>query len=71
MKHKVIDNPELVRDNNNKAILNTDDDSLMSYKNKRNNDRKLLKMYEEHQELKQDIIDIKNLLMKIVLEKKI
>tara|TARA_R110000868_G_scaffold115258_1_gene307910 strand:- start:377 stop:592 length:216 start_codon:yes stop_codon:yes gene_type:complete len=71
MKHKVIDNPELVRDNNNKAILNTDDDSLMSYKNKRNNDRKLLKMYEEHQELKQDIIDIKNLLMKIVLENKI
>ena len=71
MKHKLIDNPELVRDNNNKAILNTDDDSLMSYKNKRNNDRKLLKMYEEHQELKQDIIDIKNLLMKIVLEKKI
>lgn len=71
MKHKVIDNPELVRDNNNKAILNTDDDSLMSYKNKRNNDRKLLRMYEEHQELKQDIIDIKNLLMKIVLENKI
>jgi|APGre2960657373_1045057.scaffolds.fasta_scaffold58750_2 hypothetical protein len=71
MKHKVIDNPELVRDNNNKAILNTDDDSLMSYKNKRNNDRKLLKMYEEHQELKQDIIDIKNLLMKIVLGNKI
>jgi hypothetical protein len=71
MKHKVIDNPELVRDNNNKAILNTDDDSLMSYKNKRNNDRKLLKMYEEHQELKQDIIDIKNLVMKIVLGNKI
>ena len=41
MNYKVIDNPYLFIDNNNKSILNTYDDSLMSYKNKRNNDKKI------------------------------
>ena len=44
MKHnflKVIDNPELIRDSDNKAILNTSNEQLEIYRKKRERERKL------------------------------
>jgi len=66
---KVKDHPDLVRDTKSKAILNTDVHSLNKYKEEREFKMKLHKIVEENQQMKSEISEIKNLLLK-VLEKK-
>jgi hypothetical protein len=70
---KVVDHPELVRDAESNAILNTDLKALHKYREERD---RLLKSKMEHEQLKidvantkKDISEIKELLIK-VLEKK-
>jgi hypothetical protein len=70
---KVVDHPELVRDPESNAILNTDLKALHKYREERD---RLLKSKMEHEQLKidvantkKDISEIKELLIK-VLEKK-
>jgi len=66
---KVKDHPDLVRDTKSKAILNTDVHSLNKYKEEREFKMKLHKIVDENQQMKSEISEIKNLLLK-VLEKK-
>jgi len=66
---KVKDHPDLVRDTKSKAILNTDVHSLNKYKEEREFKMKLHKIVEENQQMKSEISEIKNLLLK-VLERK-
>jgi len=49
-----------------KAVLNTDNTSLQAYKDARAKDIALNKMASEVNTLKQDMGDIKNLLIKII-----
>jgi hypothetical protein len=59
---KVKDAEELVRDADSSAILNTDNDSLRAYKARRKREAQLDIIVKEHEELKRDINEIKELL---------
>jgi hypothetical protein len=63
---KVVDHPELVRDRNSKAILNTDLGALNKYKEEREFRMKLEKIVKENDQLKNDVSEIKNLLLKVL-----
>lgn len=63
---KVKDHPNLVRDNQSKAILNTDTAALNKYKEERAFKMKLHQIVEENQQLKNDVADIKKLLLKVL-----
>jgi hypothetical protein len=60
---KVKDEPNLVRDPFNKAILNTNNDALSAYKARRNKERKV---ETEINSLKQEMSDIKTLMQRIL-----
>lgn len=59
---KVKDAEEFVRDADSSAILNTDNDSLRAYKARKKKEAQLDSMMREHEELKRDINEIKELL---------
>jgi hypothetical protein len=63
---KVKDHPNLVRDKRSNAILNIDNSAYNKYKQER--DQKLQEK-KEYEQLKKDVSEIKDLLLKI-LEKK-
>ena len=63
---KVKDNPSLIRDKSSKAILNTDIGALNKYKEERDFKLKLQKIVEENDQMKNDIAEIKNLLLKVI-----
>ena len=60
---KIEDNPNLVRDKTNNAVLNTDMDALQKYKMKRNIERQ---RDSEISELKTEMSEIKSLLYQLV-----
>jgi len=66
MYHKVIDDPDLVRDNISQGIINTNKDELLKYKQKRNKERVLNNIISEHENLKNELIDIKHMLSKLL-----
>jgi hypothetical protein len=63
---KVKDKPELVREKTSKAILNTDVHALNKYKEERDFKLKLQKVVQENDQMKNDIAEIKNLLLKVL-----
>lgn len=63
---KVKDSEELVRDTGSSAILNTDNDALRAYKAKKNRDARIEKLLIEHEEFKNDLQEIKDLLRSLV-----
>ena len=63
---KVIDHPELVRDNKSKAILNNDLDSLNKYREERTFKMKLQDVINDNEKIKSDITEIKNLLEQLL-----
>ena len=63
---KVIDHPELVRDNKSKAILNNDLDSLNKYREERTFKMKLQNVINDNEKIKSDITEIKNLLEQLL-----
>ena len=63
---KVIDHPELVRDNKSKAILNNDLDSLNKYREERTFKMKLQNVISDNEKIKSDITEIKNLLEQLL-----
>jgi predicted house-cleaning noncanonical NTP pyrophosphatase (MazG superfamily) len=67
---KVKDYPNLVRDKQSNAILNTDRDSLNKYKEEREYQAKLKRVVEENDKLKSDVNEIKTLLYQILGQKK-
>lgn len=63
---KVKDHPNLVRDKRSSAILNIDNSSYNKYKQER--DQKLQEK-KEYEQLKKDVSEIKDLLLKILEQK--
>jgi len=63
---KVKERPDLVREKNSKAILNTDVSALNKYKEEREFKLKLVKIVNEHESLKRDVMDIKSMLSTIL-----
>jgi hypothetical protein len=63
---KVKDSEELVRDTGSSAILNTDNDALRAYKAKKNRDARIEKLFAEHEEIKNDLQEIKDLIRSLV-----
>jgi len=63
---KVIDHKDLVRDTNSKAILNQDSSSLNKYREEREYKLKLANVVNEHQDMKNDIAEIKEMLKAIL-----
>jgi DNA-binding transcriptional regulator YhcF (GntR family) len=66
MYQKVIDHKDLVRDANSKAILNQDSSSLNKYREEREYKQRLANVVNEHQQLKNDVAEIKNMLKEIL-----
>jgi hypothetical protein len=63
---KVKDRPDLVRDMNSKAILNKDLNALNKYREERDFKMKLANVVQEHNDLKKDVSEIKDLLNKLL-----
>jgi hypothetical protein len=64
--YQVEKNPSLIRDMNTQAILNKDIEKLNAYKKERDYRFRVNKMVEEFDDVKSDILEIKNLLKKIL-----
>ena len=63
---KVKDAEELVRDTSSSAILNTDMDALKAYKLRKTKDNRLEQIAREHEEIKRDMNEIKDLLKELL-----
>lgn len=63
---KVTDEPNLVRDTNSNAILNVSNEALNKYKQERERYLQMQKVMSEHEVLKQDIAEIKQLLLQLM-----
>ncbi len=63
---KVIDNPDLVRLKDSKAILNTNLGELNKYKEEREQRLKLKHVAESYDKLQSDVEEIKSLLHKLL-----
>lgn len=59
---KVENKPGLVRDRNSKAILNSDAVALNKYKEEREQKKRFLSVIQEHENLKNDVSEIKEML---------
>lgn len=66
---KVKDHPDLVRDENNKAILNVDNRALNKYKEERAKILKMKQIEKENLSLKNDVEELK-LMVKTLMERK-
>jgi hypothetical protein len=67
MNHlKVIDHKDLVRDPNNKAILTNDSSALNKYREEREYKLRLAKVVEEHDEVKRDVAEIKQMIQTLL-----
>ena len=70
MSHlKVREKPELVRDRNSKAILNTDAQALYKYREEREFKQKLMHVVERQDEIDNELKSIKALLLQLVERK--
>jgi hypothetical protein len=63
---KVTDEPNLVRDSKSNAILNVNNDALNKYKQERERFVQIQKVISEHEEIKKDISEIKQLLLQLM-----
>jgi len=63
---KVKENPELIRDMSSKAVLNTNQTALQSYKKKREKQQELKSAIDDINNMKQDINDLKTLMQRIL-----
>jgi predicted adenine nucleotide alpha hydrolase (AANH) superfamily ATPase len=63
---KVKENPDLVRDMNNQAILNTNVDALSAYKKRRQKEKEVTESLNDINTMKQDINDLKTLMQRIL-----
>jgi hypothetical protein len=63
---KVTDEPNLVRDTKSNAILNVSNEALNKYKQEREKFLQMQQVINEHESLKQDIADIKQILLQLM-----
>lgn len=68
MKHiaKVKENPDLVRDLGNQAVLNTNINALTAYKKRRDKAKEIDQTIDDINNMKQDINDLKTLMQRIL-----
>lgn len=66
---KVIDHPDLVRDMNSKAVLASDLEKYQEHRQKKHFLKGLMDQGKEIDNLKQDINDIKQMLIKLTADK--
>lgn len=67
--YKVIDRPDLVRDMESKAVLASDLDKYQEHRQKKHFLKNLMDQSKEIDVLKQDINDIKQMLIKLTIDK--
>lgn len=63
---KVKENPELIRDMESKAVLNTNLSALEAYKKKREKQQEIQSAVEDINTMKQDINELKTLMQRIL-----
>jgi len=63
---KVKENPDLIRDLTNQAILNTNIDALSAYKKRRQKEKEISDFTTEINTMKQDINELKTLMQRIL-----
>jgi cell fate (sporulation/competence/biofilm development) regulator YmcA (YheA/YmcA/DUF963 family) len=63
---KVKENPDLVRDLGNQAVLNTNIDALTAYKKRREKAKEIDQTIDDINTMKQDINDLKSLMQRIL-----
>jgi hypothetical protein len=63
---KVKENPELIRDMDSKAVLNTNSTALQAYKKKREKQQEIQSAVEDINTMKQDINELKTLMQRIL-----
>jgi hypothetical protein len=66
---KVKDNKDLVRLKDSKAVLNVNTKELDKYKQDREEKIKLQKLFEDNDQLKNDVEEIKSLLRQLIGQK--
>jgi hypothetical protein len=63
---KVQENPDLVRDLGNQAILNTNTNALSAYKLRKQKEKEISDSLNDINNMKQDINDLKTLMQRIL-----
>jgi hypothetical protein len=63
---KVKENPDLIRDMENQAILNTNVDALEAYKKRRKKEIEVSQSLNDINTMKQDINELKTLMQRIL-----
>jgi esterase/lipase len=63
---KVKENPELVRDMDSKAVLNTNVSALQAYKKKREKQQEIQSAVDDINNMKNEINEIKTLMQRIL-----
>jgi hypothetical protein len=66
---KVKEHPDLIRHRQSNAILNTNAKELNKYKQEREEKMKLKKLFEENEQMKNDIDEIKSMLRQLIGQK--
>lgn len=69
MRKKIEGINNLVKDTNNKAILNVDKDALVAYKKQRDIISKSFTVNEEINSLKKEVVEIKAMLLQLINNK--
>jgi cell fate (sporulation/competence/biofilm development) regulator YmcA (YheA/YmcA/DUF963 family) len=63
---KVKENPELIRDMESKAVLNTNLTALQAYKKKREKQQEIQSAVDDINNLRQEVNDLKTLMQRIL-----
>jgi hypothetical protein len=63
---KVKENPELIRDMNSKAVLNTNLTALQAYKKKREKQQEIQSAVDDINNLRQEVNELKTLMQRIL-----
>jgi len=63
---KVKENPELIRDMDSKAVLNTNLTALQSYKKKREKQQEIQSAVDDINNLRQEVNELKTLMQRIL-----
>jgi cell fate (sporulation/competence/biofilm development) regulator YmcA (YheA/YmcA/DUF963 family) len=68
MKHiaKVKENPDLVRDLGNQAVLNTNINALTAYKKRRDKAKEIDQTIDDINNLRQEVTELKTLMQRIL-----
>jgi len=69
MRYNIENNPQFQKDTESKAILNVDKNALSAYRAQRKTIKKALNINVEMENLKQEMLEIKSLLVQLINNK--